>query len=54
MPTVVKKKLSKEFKKNQGYWSKKAEEKGILTEKDLLKYLKKQKGILLDKTVIDV
>lgn len=43
MPTVVKKKLSKEFKEIQSYWSKKAKEKGIRTEKDLLKYLKKQK-----------
>lgn len=33
--------LKKEFRQLQGYWSKKAKEKGILTEKDLQKYLKK-------------
>jgi metal-responsive CopG/Arc/MetJ family transcriptional regulator len=32
--------LRKEFKEIQGYWSKKAKEKGILTEKDLHRYLK--------------
>jgi metal-responsive CopG/Arc/MetJ family transcriptional regulator len=33
--------LSKEFQQIQGYWSRKAREKGILTEKDLDRYLKK-------------
>jgi metal-responsive CopG/Arc/MetJ family transcriptional regulator len=33
--------LKKEFYQLQGYWSSKAKEKGILTEKDLEKYLKK-------------
>jgi len=33
--------LKKEFREIQGYWSKKAKEKGILTEKDLQQYLKK-------------
>ncbi len=33
--------LKKEFRQLQGYWSKKAKEKGILTEKDLQRYLKK-------------
>lgn len=32
--------LKKELKEIQGYWSKKAKEKGILTEKDLHRYLK--------------
>jgi metal-responsive CopG/Arc/MetJ family transcriptional regulator len=32
--------LKKEFKEIQGYWSKRAKEKGILTEKDLQEYLK--------------
>lgn len=32
--------LGKELKEIQGYWSRKAKEKGILTEKDLRKYLK--------------
>lgn len=36
-----KERLKKEFYKIQGYWSRKAKEKGILTEKDLKKYLKK-------------
>ena len=31
----------KEFREMQGYWSKKAKDKGILTEKDLERYLKK-------------
>jgi metal-responsive CopG/Arc/MetJ family transcriptional regulator len=35
-----KERLRKEFKEIQGYWSGKAKEKGILTEKDLRKYLK--------------
>ena len=34
-------KLEKEFYQIQDYWSRKAKEKGILTEKDLEKYLKK-------------
>jgi metal-responsive CopG/Arc/MetJ family transcriptional regulator len=38
---VRKERLKKEFKELQGYWTKKAKEKGILTEKDLQKYLKK-------------
>ncbi len=33
--------LKKEFALLQGYWSKKAKEKSILTEKDLQKYLSK-------------
>lgn len=33
--------LKKEFRDMQGYWSKKAKEKGILTEKDLERYLRK-------------
>ncbi len=33
--------LRKEFYQVQGFWSGKAKEKGILTEKDLEKYLKK-------------
>lgn len=32
--------LKNEFKGIQGYWSEKAKEKGILTEKDLSRYLK--------------
>ena len=36
-----KEKLKREFYQIQGYWSRKAKEKGILTEKDLEKYLKK-------------
>jgi len=35
------KRLEKEFYQIQDYWSRKAKEKGILTEKDLEKYLKK-------------
>lgn len=30
-----------EYRKMQGYWSRKAKEKGILTEKDLERYLKR-------------
>ncbi len=30
--------LKKEFREIQGFWSKKAKEKGIVTEKDLLRY----------------
>ncbi|NJD55294.1 MAG: hypothetical protein FIA94_02685 [Nitrospirae bacterium] len=33
--------LRKEIRDMQGYWSKKAREKGILTEKDLERYLRK-------------
>lgn len=36
-----KERLKKEFYEIQGYWSRKAKEKGILTENDLKKYLKK-------------
>ena len=35
-----KERLKKEFYQIQGYWSRKAKEKGILTEKDLERYLK--------------
>lgn len=35
-----KEKLKKEFYQIQNYWSSKAKEKGILTEKDLRRYLK--------------
>ncbi len=35
-----KKKKKKEFYQIQDYWSRKAKEKGILTEKDLERYLK--------------
>jgi len=38
---VKKKRLKKEFRELQGYWSAKAKKEGILTEKDLQKYLKK-------------
>ena len=33
------KRLKQAFKNTQGYWSQKAKEKGILTEKDLDRYL---------------
>lgn len=33
--------LQKEFRDMQGYWSRRAKEKGILTETDLERYLKK-------------
>jgi len=33
--------LKKGFKEMQGYWSRKAKEKGILSEKDLERYLSK-------------
>ncbi|NUN23895.1 MAG: hypothetical protein HUU09_10580 [Candidatus Jettenia caeni] len=36
-----KERLKKEFYQIQDYWSRKAKEKGILTEEDLEKYLKK-------------
>ena len=35
-----KERIKKEFYQNQDYWSHKAKEKGILTEKDLGRYLK--------------
>jgi predicted transcriptional regulator len=35
-----KERLKKEFYQAQDYWSRKAKEKGILTEKDLDRYLK--------------
>ena len=35
-----KEKLRKDFYQVQNYWSSKAKEKGILTEKDLKRYLK--------------
>jgi metal-responsive CopG/Arc/MetJ family transcriptional regulator len=38
---IRKNRLEKEFRELQGYWSEKAKAKGILTEKDLKKYLKK-------------
>ena len=34
-----KERIKKEFYQIQGYWSRKAKEKGILTEKDLDRYL---------------
>jgi len=36
-----KERLKKEFCQMQDYWSRKAKERGILTEKDLERYLKK-------------
>ncbi|MDN3510924.1 MAG: hypothetical protein QY310_06490 [Candidatus Jettenia sp. CY-1] len=36
-----KERLKKEFYEIQGYWSRRAKENGILTEKELEKYLKK-------------
>jgi predicted transcriptional regulator len=33
--------LKSEFPNIQGYWSRKAKEKGILTEKELARYLRK-------------
>ncbi|OGW26191.1 MAG: hypothetical protein A2X59_03075 [Nitrospirae bacterium GWC2_42_7] len=36
-----KERMKKELKDMQGYWSMKAKEKGVLTEKDLQKYLSK-------------
>ncbi len=36
-----KERIKKEFYQIQDYWSRKAKEKGILTEKDLERYLKK-------------
>ena len=38
---VRKNRREKEFRELQGYWSEKAKAKGILTEKDLKKYLRK-------------
>ncbi len=39
--SMKKQRLKKEFYQLQDYWSNKAKQKGILTEKDLEKYLKK-------------
>ena len=39
-----KERLKKEFYQIQGYWSRKAKEKGVLTEKDLEKYLRSETG----------
>lgn len=36
-----KERLKKEFYQVQDYWSRKAKEKGILTEKDLERYIKR-------------
>ena len=36
-----KERMKKEFYQIQDYWSRKAKEKGILTEKDLERYLKR-------------
>jgi metal-responsive CopG/Arc/MetJ family transcriptional regulator len=36
-----KERLKKEFYQIKDYWSRKAKEKGVLTEKDLERYLKK-------------
>ena len=36
-----KNRLEREFRELQGYWSEKAKAKGVLTEKDLKKYLGK-------------
>ena len=33
--------LKNEFRSIQGYWSRKAKEKGVLTEKELERYLRK-------------
>ena len=41
LKTARKIKSEKEFYQIQDYWSRKAKEKGILTEEDLRKYLKK-------------
>jgi metal-responsive CopG/Arc/MetJ family transcriptional regulator len=38
---VRKERLKKEFSQIQDYWSQKAKERGILSEKDLKRYLKK-------------
>lgn len=38
---VRKEKIKSEFKDMQGYWSRKARDRGILTEKDLERYLRK-------------
>ena len=35
-----KERLKKDFYQIQGYWSRKAKDKGLLTEKDLERYLK--------------
>jgi hypothetical protein len=39
LKVLKKEKLKKELSQIQGYWSSKAKEKGILTEKDLQRYL---------------
>ncbi len=39
---IKQERLKKEFYQIQGFWSKKAKEKGILTEEDLKKYLKNE------------
>ena len=39
-----KERLKKEFYQIQGYWSRKAKEKGVLNEKDLEKYLRSETG----------
>jgi len=36
---LSKKRLEEEFYEIQGYWSKKAKEKGVITEEDLERYL---------------
>ena len=36
-----KERMKKELKEMQGYWSRKAREKGVLTEEDLQNYLSK-------------
>lgn len=38
---IRKERLKNEFYQIQGYWSRKAKQKGILSEKDIEKYLKK-------------
>ena len=40
--TVKRERLKPEFVTVQGYWTKKAKEKGILTERDLHRYLAKR------------
>lgn len=40
---MEKERLKKEFHQMQDYWSRKAKEKGILTEKDLERYLEKDR-----------
>ena len=38
---VRRNRFKREFRELQGYWSEKAKTKGVLTEKDLKKYLRK-------------